>query len=244
MAASAWRGYDPETMAQSEIVAEGPSSLETSTPTEEIVDEGLFPLVALRKRQQRSNTSAVNGRSMSSGTSVPTNPEKSNPQLSQAAGSKKWWPTAMPRLRKEGFTIVIKPRVTISLKTALQNVPSGSDTTSKAPTTSNKRTKDTTGPAPPAGTLPGRAPKSPRSTNPKASRDTGAPTFQDGDFPALEGPPSGTPKNTSQPKVGSRDGPPPPPRTPLPSPPPKIPPHPPLNSDVMDHRRELETLRA
>nr|XP_050029888.1 uncharacterized protein LOC126525945 [Dermacentor andersoni] len=106
-------------------------------------------------------------------------------------------------------------------------VPSGSDTTSKAPTTSNKMTKGTTGPAPPAGTLPGLAPKSPRSTNPKASRDTDAPTSQDRDFPALEGPPSGTPKNTSQPKVGSRDGPPPPPCTPLPSPPPRISPHPP-----------------
>ncbi|XP_037576869.1 uncharacterized protein LOC119459109 [Dermacentor silvarum] len=150
----------------------------------------------------------------------------------------------MPALRKEDFTIVIKPRVTIFLKTALQNVPSGPVTTSKAPTPSNKKTKGTTVPTPPAGTLPGRAPKSPRSTNPKASRDQDAPTFQDGDFPALQGPPSGAQKNTSQSKVGSRDGPPPPPRTPLPSPPPKLPPHPPLNSDVADLRRELETLRA
>ncbi|KAH7960608.1 hypothetical protein HPB49_021507 [Dermacentor silvarum] len=77
-------------------------------------------------------------------------------------------------------------------------VPSGPVTTSKAPTPSNKTTKGTTGPAPPAGTLPGRAPKSPRSTNPKASRDPHVPTFQDGDFPALQGPPSGAPKNTSQ----------------------------------------------
>lgn len=465
MAASAWRGYDPETMTWSEIVAEAPSSLEPSTPKEEIVDEGLFSLVALRKRQQRPNASVVNGLSISAGVSVPPNTARSNPQLSQAAGSKKWRPTAMPRLRKEDFTIVIKPRVTISLKTALQNgelgallsayvnpssadilsvwpiwdqniviattqdvnaanalareftlnaskgpipvvghakvngevcrgiitvheqetsttlkskvqwrggeiafirklgkstialltfvghrvpryvhynsvvtvvreykrtipacfrcgtighrpdlcpnpqdnrcghcgetvavledgnmaphectpscivcggghltgsqdckakfrrlqqpgnptgqrtqprtaVPSGPVTTSKAPTPSNKTTKGTTGPAPPAGTLPGRAPKSPRSTNPKASRDPDVPTFQDGDFPALQGPPSGAPKNTSQPKVGSRDGPPPPPRTPLPSPPPKLPPHPPLNSDVADLRRELETLRA
>ncbi|XP_037555152.1 uncharacterized protein LOC119431755 [Dermacentor silvarum] len=150
----------------------------------------------------------------------------------------------MPRLRKEDFTIVIKPRVTISLKTALQNVPSGPVTTSKAPTPSNKTTKGAIRPAPPAGTLPGRAPKSPRSTNPKASRDPDAPAFQDGDFPALQGPPSGAPKNTSQAKVGSRDGPPPPPRTPLPSPPPKVPPYPPLNSDIADLHRELETLQA
>ncbi|KAH7932955.1 hypothetical protein HPB49_005276 [Dermacentor silvarum] len=384
MAASAWRGYDPETMKWSEIVAETPSSLETSTPKEEIVDEGLFSLVALRKRQQRPNASAVNGLSISAGVSVPPNTPRSNPQLSQAAGSKKWRPTAMPRLRKEDFTIVIKPRVTISLKTALQNgelrallsayvnpssadilsvwpiwdqnifiattqdapsrrsdtpvngevcrgiitvheqetsttlkskvqwrggeiafirklgkstialltfvghrvpryvhynsvvtvvreykrtipacfrcgtigdrpdlcpnpqdnrcghcgetvavledsnmaphectpscivcggghltglqdckakfrrlqqpgnptgqrtqprtaVPSGPVTTSKAPTPSNKTTKGTTGPAPLASTLPGRAPKSPRSTNPKASRDPDVPTFQDGD---------------------------------------------------------------
>ncbi|KAH7985690.1 hypothetical protein HPB49_026306 [Dermacentor silvarum] len=121
MAASAWRGYDPETMTWSEIVAEAPSSLEPSTPKEEIVDEGLFSLVALRKRQQRPNASVVNGLSISAGVSVPPNTARSNPQLSQAAGSKKWRPTAMPRLRKEDFTIVIKPRVTISLKTALQN---------------------------------------------------------------------------------------------------------------------------
>ncbi|KAH7942486.1 hypothetical protein HPB49_024592 [Dermacentor silvarum] len=365
MAASAWRGYDTETMTWSEIVAEAPSSLETSTPKEEIVDEGLFSLVAFRKRQQPLNTSAVNGLSI---TLV-------------AAGSKKWRPTAMPALRKEDFTIVIKPRVTIFLKTALQNgelgdllsayvnpssvdilsvwpiwdqniviattqdvnaanalareftlnaskgpipvvghakvngegkstialltfvghrvpryvyynsvvtvvreykrtipacfrcgtighrpdlcpntqdnrcghcgetvavfedgnmtphestpscivcggghltgsqdckakfrrlgertqsrtaVPSGPVTTSKAPTPSNKKTKGTTVPTPPAGTLPGRAPKSPRSTNPKASRDQDAPTFQDGDFPALQGPPSGAQKNTSQSKL-------------------------------------------
>ncbi|XP_037572418.1 uncharacterized protein LOC119454599 [Dermacentor silvarum] len=123
-------------------------------------------------------------------------------------------------------------------------VPSGPVTTSKAPTPSNKMTKGTPGPAPPAGTLPGRAPKSPRSTNPKASWDLEAPAFQDGDFPALQGPPSGTPKNASQPKVGSQDGPPLPPRTPLPSSPPNLPPHPSLNSDVADLRHELETLRV
>ncbi|KAH7985435.1 hypothetical protein HPB49_026418 [Dermacentor silvarum] len=76
-------------------------------------------------------------------------------------------------------------------------VPSGPVTTPEVPTPSNKMTKGTTGPAPPAGTLPGRAPKSPRSTNPKASRSPDAPTFQDWDFPALEGPPTGAPKNTS-----------------------------------------------
>lgn len=95
MAASAWRGYDPETMTWSEIVAEAPSSLETSTPKEEIVDEGLFS-VALRKRQQGPNTSAVNRLSISAGVSVPPNTARSNPQLSQAAGSKKWRPAAMP----------------------------------------------------------------------------------------------------------------------------------------------------
>ncbi|KAH7965406.1 hypothetical protein HPB49_007374 [Dermacentor silvarum] len=79
-------------MAWSEIVAEAPSSLETSTPTEEIVDEGLFSLVALRKRQQRPNTSVVSGLSVSAGVSVPPNTARSNPQLSQAAGSKKWRP--------------------------------------------------------------------------------------------------------------------------------------------------------
>ncbi|KAH7978853.1 hypothetical protein HPB49_007014 [Dermacentor silvarum] len=424
MVASAWCGYDPETMTWSEIAAEALSSLETSTPKEEIVDEGLFSLVALRKRQQRPNTSAVNGLSISAGVSVPPNTARTNPQLSPAAGSTKWRPTAMPRLRKEDFTIVIKPRVTISLKTALQNdelggllsvyvnpssvdihsvwpiwdqniviattqdvnaanalareftlnaskgpipvvghakvnsevcrgiitvheqetsttpkskvqwrggaiafirklgkstialltfvghrvpryvhynsvvtvvreykrtipacfrcgtighrpdlcpnpqdnrcghcgetvavledgnmaphectascivcggghltgsqdckakfqrlqqpgnptgqrtqprtaVPSGPVTTSKAPTPSNKKTKGTTVPAPPAGTLPGRAPKSPRSTNPKASRNPDAPTFQDGDFPALQGAPSGAPKNTSQSKTSA-----------------------------------------
>ncbi|KAH7973428.1 hypothetical protein HPB49_000907 [Dermacentor silvarum] len=354
MAASAWRGYDPETMTWSEIVAEAPSSLETSTP-KEIVDEGLFSLVALRKSQQRPNASAVNGLSISAGVSVPPNTARSNPQLSKAAGSKKWRPTAMPRLRKEDFTIVIKPRVTISLKTALQNGeldallsayvnPSSADTLSvwpicdqtiviattqdinagsalareftlnaskglipvvgrakvngevcrgiitvheqetsttlkskvqwhggeiafirklgkstialltfcprvlsplqKLPRLATRRRKAQSDQRQPAGTLPGRAPKSPRSTNPKASRDPDAPAFQDGDFPALQGPPSGAPKNTSQPKVGSRDGPPPPPRTPLPSPPPKVPPHPPLNSDVADLHRELETLQA
>ncbi|XP_037561310.1 uncharacterized protein LOC119440476 [Dermacentor silvarum] len=125
-------------------------------------------------------------------------------------------------------------------------VPSGPVTTPKVPTPSNKMTKGTTGPAPPAGTLPGRAPKSSQSTNKKASRNPDAPTFQDRDLPALEGVSSGAPKNTSQSKVGSRDRPPPPPRTPLPSPPPKLhpPPPPPPNSDVADLRRELETLRA
>ncbi|XP_037558026.1 uncharacterized protein LOC119435173 [Dermacentor silvarum] len=117
-------------------------------------------------------------------------------------------------------------------------MPSGPVTTPKAPTPSNKITKGTNGPVQPAGTLPGRAPKSPRSTNPTASRDP------DGDFPSLQGPPCGAPTNTSQPKVGSRDGPPPPPRTPVPYPPAKLHPHPPLNSDVTDLCRELETLQT
>ncbi|XP_037554855.1 WAS/WASL-interacting protein family member 2 [Dermacentor silvarum] len=123
-------------------------------------------------------------------------------------------------------------------------VPSGPVTTSKAPTPSNKTTKGTTGPAPPAGTLPG-VPPSLLGQLPRKRHGIQTSLHSKTGFPGSPGPPSGAPKNTSQPKVGSRDGPPPPPRTPLPSPPPKLPPpHPPLNSDVADLRRELETLRA
>ncbi|KAH7968713.1 hypothetical protein HPB52_010794 [Rhipicephalus sanguineus] len=71
MAATALRGYDPTTLAWKEVSA---STSEGSVPSTDIVDEGLFTVVALRKRRQQSK--ATKGSATDKATSAKIPPKK------------------------------------------------------------------------------------------------------------------------------------------------------------------------
>ncbi|KAH7975514.1 hypothetical protein HPB52_002342 [Rhipicephalus sanguineus] len=80
---------------------------EGSVPSTDIVDEGLFTVVALRKRRQQSK--GTKGSATDKATSAKIPPKKKTSRVS-------WRPTAMPRIAAEDFTIVLKPRITVDLK--------------------------------------------------------------------------------------------------------------------------------
>ncbi|KAL1479552.1 hypothetical protein MTO96_051742 [Rhipicephalus appendiculatus] len=107
MADTALRGYDPTTLAWKEVSTSTPQN---SVPPTDIVDEGLFTALALRKRRQQSK--ATKGSAADKATSSKIPPEKKTSRVS-------WRPTAMPRIAAEDFTIVLKPRVTVDLKATL-----------------------------------------------------------------------------------------------------------------------------
>ncbi|KAH7981068.1 hypothetical protein HPB49_021285 [Dermacentor silvarum] len=107
MAVIALRGYDPTTLAWKNVPASTP---EDSVPPTDIVDEGLFTVMALRKRRQQSNTAKASDTDKAKSAKTP---HKKTSRVS-------WRPAAMPRTAAEDFTIVLKPRVTVDLKAAFQ----------------------------------------------------------------------------------------------------------------------------
>ncbi|KAH7954865.1 hypothetical protein HPB49_022329 [Dermacentor silvarum] len=107
MAVTALRGYDPTTLAWKNVPASTP---EDSVPPTDIVDEGLFTVMTLRKRRQQSNTAKASDTDKAKSAKTP--PKKTS-RVS-------WRPAAMPRTAAEDFTIVLKPRVTVDLKAAFQ----------------------------------------------------------------------------------------------------------------------------
>lgn len=108
MAVTALRGYDPTTLAWKNVPA---STSEDSVPPTDIVDEGLFTVMTLRKRRQQSNTAKASDTDKAKSAKTP--PKKKTSRVS-------WRPAAMPRTAAEDFTIVLKPRVTVDLKAAFQ----------------------------------------------------------------------------------------------------------------------------
>ncbi|KAH7965916.1 hypothetical protein HPB49_012131 [Dermacentor silvarum] len=108
MAVTAFRGYDPTTLAWKNVPASTP---EDSVPPTDIVDEGLFTVMTLRKRRQQSNTAKASDTDKAKSAKTP--PKKKTSRVS-------WRPAAMPRTAAEDFTIVLKPRVTVDLKAAFQ----------------------------------------------------------------------------------------------------------------------------
>ncbi|KAH7932877.1 hypothetical protein HPB49_004143 [Dermacentor silvarum] len=108
MVATALRGYDPTTLAWKDVPASTP---EYSVPPTDIVDEGLSAVMTLYKRHQQSK--AAKASATDKATSANTSPKKKTSRVS-------WRPAAMPRTAAKGFTIVLKPRVTVDLKAALQ----------------------------------------------------------------------------------------------------------------------------
>ncbi|KAH7933810.1 hypothetical protein HPB49_017502 [Dermacentor silvarum] len=108
MAVTALRGYDPTTLAWKNVPA---STSEDSVPPTDIVDEGLFTVMTLRKRRQQSNTAKASDTDKAKSAKTP--PKKKTSRVS-------WRPAAMPRNAAEDFTIVLKPRVTVDLKAAFQ----------------------------------------------------------------------------------------------------------------------------
>ncbi|KAH7958407.1 hypothetical protein HPB49_001339 [Dermacentor silvarum] len=119
MAVTALRGYDPTTLARKNVPASTP---EHSVPPTDIVDEGLFTVMTLRKRHQQSNAAMPSDTDRA--TSAKTTPKKKTSRVP-------WRPAAMPRTVAEDITIVLKPRVTVDLKAAFQ--PEFSLKTSKGP---------------------------------------------------------------------------------------------------------------
>ncbi|KAH7936832.1 hypothetical protein HPB49_005678 [Dermacentor silvarum] len=107
MAVTALRGYDPTTLAWKKVPASTP---EDSVPPTDIVDDGLFTVMTLRKRRQQSNTAKASDTDKAKSAKTP--PKKTS-RVS-------WRPAAMPRTAAEDFTIVLKPRVTVDLKAAFQ----------------------------------------------------------------------------------------------------------------------------
>ncbi|KAH7937328.1 hypothetical protein HPB49_010867 [Dermacentor silvarum] len=108
MAVAAHRGYDPTTLAWKNVPA---STSEDSVPPTDIVDEGLFTVMTLRKRRQQSNTAKASDTDKAKSAKTP--PKKKTSRVS-------WRPAAMPRNAAEDFTIVLKLRVTVDLKAAFQ----------------------------------------------------------------------------------------------------------------------------
>ncbi|KAH7980233.1 hypothetical protein HPB49_013994 [Dermacentor silvarum] len=108
MAVTALRGYDPTTLAWKNVPASTP---EDSVPPTDIVDEGLFTVMTLRKRRQQSNTAKASDTDKAKSAKTP--PKN---KTSRVSGR----PAAMPRTAAEDFTIVLKPRVTVDLKAAFQ----------------------------------------------------------------------------------------------------------------------------
>ncbi|KAL3224814.1 hypothetical protein MRX96_049412 [Rhipicephalus microplus] len=104
MAATALCGYDPTTLTWKKISTTVPEDYVLPT---DIMDEGLFTVVALHKCRRKSK--ATKGWSNNKATSVNILPEKKTSRVS-------WRPTAMPRIATEDFTIMLKPRVMINLK--------------------------------------------------------------------------------------------------------------------------------
>ncbi|KAH7973792.1 hypothetical protein HPB49_005303 [Dermacentor silvarum] len=109
MVVTALRGYDPTTLAWKNVPASTP---EDSVPPTDIVDEGLFTVMTLRKRRQQSK--AAKASATDKATSAKTPPKKNTSRVS-------WRPAAMPRTAAGDFAIVLKPRVTVDLKAAFQS---------------------------------------------------------------------------------------------------------------------------
>ncbi|KAL1418532.1 hypothetical protein MTO96_005659 [Rhipicephalus appendiculatus] len=84
MAATAIRGYDPTTLAGKEVSTSKP---EDYVPPTDIVDGGLFTVVALRKRRQQSK--ATKGSATDKATSAKIPPEKKD---IPSAGWASWRP--------------------------------------------------------------------------------------------------------------------------------------------------------
>ncbi|KAH7965520.1 hypothetical protein HPB49_008531 [Dermacentor silvarum] len=108
MQVTALRGYDPTTLAWKNVPASTP---EDSVPPTDIVDEGLFTVMTLRKRRQQSNTAKASDTDKAKSAKTP--PKKKTSRVS-------WRPASMPRTAAEDFTVVLKPRVTVDLKAAFQ----------------------------------------------------------------------------------------------------------------------------
>ncbi|KAL3190324.1 hypothetical protein MRX96_019853 [Rhipicephalus microplus] len=71
------------------------------------MDEGLFTVVARRKRRQQSKATKASAPNKAASANI--SPEKKTSHVS-------WRPTAMPRIAAKEFTIVLKHRVTMDFK--------------------------------------------------------------------------------------------------------------------------------
>ncbi|KAH6937486.1 hypothetical protein HPB50_000753 [Hyalomma asiaticum] len=82
---------------------------EDSVPRTDIVDEGLFTVVTLRKRREQRKAAKASAADKPTSAKTPIKTSRVS-----------WRPAAMPRISAEDFTIVLKPRVTVDLKATLQ----------------------------------------------------------------------------------------------------------------------------
>ncbi|KAL3231303.1 hypothetical protein MRX96_023349 [Rhipicephalus microplus] len=191
MAATALRGYNPTTLPWKEISTPVP---ENSIPPTDIVDEGLFTVVALRKRRQQSKATQGSATNKAASANIP--PEK---KISRAT----WRSTAMPRIAAEVFTIVLKPRVMHagghhgsrgapkqrSTPKTCGVVPGGRQPGATNQATKNPATGGTSQQAP-------SPPKTPSQQTSSKTPDQGAPVLQSGDVSPLTD--SGTYKRSNK----------------------------------------------
>ncbi|KAH7986140.1 hypothetical protein HPB52_025185 [Rhipicephalus sanguineus] len=119
MATATRRGYDPAAMAWTEIDVQQAAATENGTTN--IEDEGLFQLVALRRkaaqRKMMPKPAAGNPSGLASNGRARTVQPKSK--------LIKWRPRDIPKVSADDIIVVLKPRETLHLKTAFQTGDQG-----------------------------------------------------------------------------------------------------------------------
>lgn len=114
MATATQRGYDPAAMAWTEIDVQQAAATENG-PTN-IEDEGLFQLVALRRkaaqRKMMPKPAALNPNGLASNGRART--------LQRKSKLIKWRPRDTPKMSADDIIVVVKPRESLHLKTAFQ----------------------------------------------------------------------------------------------------------------------------